>query len=231
MFYAPLRLCSQGGRSLCRSLNTRSASLFLKASYSLISSFVAALTAGTCLAATFFPQSGHLHGISYFDFMPQEYVYVPLDIFRGILHNKGIKSELDAWLTFLCEDDPEMIEFLIRQYPQFRELYNEVYKLCENMEDIMGCFSEALQEMDRNTVQYMIEEQQAQIEQQQSQIKEKDSQLEEMRVAVEKEAKEKIAAIERMLKLGKLSVEEIAECQSVSVQTVREIEGGMQQKA
>ncbi|MCD8104149.1 MAG: Rpn family recombination-promoting nuclease/putative transposase [Lachnospiraceae bacterium] len=42
--------------------------------------------------------------------MPQEYIYVPLDIFRGILQNRGIKDELDAWLTFLCEDTPEMIE-------------------------------------------------------------------------------------------------------------------------
>ncbi|MCD7883004.1 MAG: hypothetical protein LUI87_04745 [Lachnospiraceae bacterium] len=124
--------------------------------------------------------------------MLQEYVYVPLVIFREILHNRGIKSELDAWLTFLCEDAPEMIELLIWQYPHFRELYNDVYKLCGNIEDIMGCFSEALQEMDRNTVQYMIEEQQAQIEEQkgqleeqQEQLKEKDRQLEEKKRQIE----------------------------------------------
>ncbi|MCD8104052.1 MAG: hypothetical protein LUF35_03385 [Lachnospiraceae bacterium] len=81
-----------------------------------------------------------------------------------------------------------MIELLIRQYPHFRELYHDVYKLCGNMEDIMGYFSEALREMDRNTVQYMIEEQQAQIEEQkgqieeqQEQLKEKDSQIEELK--------------------------------------------------
>ncbi len=159
--------------------------------------------------------------------------YVPLDIFREILHNRGIKSELDAWLTFLCEDTPETIELMIRQYPYFRELYNEVYRLCGNMEDVMGCFSEALHEMDRNTVQYMIEEQQEQLkekdirlEEKQGQIEEQKVQLEEMRAAAEKE---KTAAIERMLKLGKLSVEEIADCQSVSVQIVSEIEAGMLQ--
>ncbi|MCD7746566.1 MAG: PD-(D/E)XK nuclease family transposase [Lachnospiraceae bacterium] len=150
--------------------------------------------------------------------MPQEYVYVPLDIFRGILHNRGIKSELDAWLTFLCEDTPEMIELLIRQYPQFRELYNEVYKLCENLEhlqqnrlrrwqvrrwqgilpqagpslpqnleDIMGCFSEALHEMDKNTVQYMIEEQQAQIEVQKGKIEEQRGQIEEQKGKIEEQ--------------------------------------------
>ncbi|MCC8046297.1 MAG: Rpn family recombination-promoting nuclease/putative transposase [Clostridiales bacterium] len=119
--------------------------------------------------------------------MPQEYVYVPLDIFREILHNRGIKSELDAWLTFLCEDAPEMIELLIRQYPEFQELYNEVYRLCGNMEDIMGCFSEALQEMDKNTVQYMIEEQQAQIEEQKGQIEEQQVQLKEKDSQIEKQ--------------------------------------------
>ncbi len=94
-----------------------------------------------------------------------------------------------------------MIELLIRQYPYFRELYNEVYKLCGNVEDIMGCFSEALQEMDRNTVQYMIEEQQAQIEEQkgqieeqQEQLKEKDSQLEEQKRQIA-ELKRKLAAM------------------------------------
>ncbi|MCD8104075.1 MAG: PD-(D/E)XK nuclease family transposase [Lachnospiraceae bacterium] len=117
--------------------------------------------------------------------MPQEYVYVPLDIFREILHNRGIQSELDAWLTFLCEDAPEMIELLIRQYPHFRELYHDVYKLCGNMEDIMGYFSEALREMDRNTVQYMIEEQQAQIEEQKGQIEEQKGQIEEQKGQIE----------------------------------------------
>ncbi|MCD7957426.1 MAG: hypothetical protein LUG93_17105 [Lachnospiraceae bacterium] len=43
--------------------------------------------------------------------------------------------------------------------------------------------------------------------------------------------KEKTAAIMRMLKLGKLTIEEIAACQSVSAQSVREIEAGMLQEA
>ncbi|MCD8395990.1 MAG: Rpn family recombination-promoting nuclease/putative transposase, partial [Lachnospiraceae bacterium] len=104
--------------------------------------------------------------------MPQEFVYVPLDIYKKILHNRGITSEFDAWLTFLCEDDPEMIVKLILQYPYFKPLYDDVYKLCENLEDIMGYFSEALHEMDKNTVQYMIEEQQGTIEEQQGTIEE-----------------------------------------------------------
>ena len=85
---------------------------------------------------------------------------VPLDSFRGILHNKGIKDKLDAWLTFLSVDEPEMIVKLIREYPQFKKYYEEIYQLCRNTEKVMGMFSKELQELDRNTVQYMIDEMQ-----------------------------------------------------------------------
>ena len=37
----------------------------------------------------------------------QNYVFIPLDIFKANLHNKDINSKLDAWLTFLCMDEPE----------------------------------------------------------------------------------------------------------------------------
>ena len=85
---------------------------------------------------------------------------VPLDNFRGILHNKGIKDKLDAWLTFLSVDEPEMIVKLIREYPQFKKYYEEIYQLCRNTEKVIGMFSKELQELDRNTVQYMIDEMQ-----------------------------------------------------------------------
>ena len=89
---------------------------------------------------------------------------VPLDNFRGILHNKGIKDKLDAWLTFLSVDEPEMIVKLIREYPQFKKYYEEIYQLCRNTEKVMGMFSKELQELDRNTVQYMIDEMQVVID-------------------------------------------------------------------
>lgn len=88
------------------------------------------------------------------------FVFIPLDNFRRILHNKGIRNKLDAWLTFLSVDDPEMIVELIRKYPQFRKYYEEIYQLCRNTEKVMGMFSKELQELDRNTVQYMIDEMQ-----------------------------------------------------------------------
>ena len=90
----------------------------------------------------------------------QEYVFIPLDIFRGILHNEGIKDKLDAWLMFLSVDEPEMIVKLVTEYPQFRAYYGEIYQLCRNTEKVMEMFSKELQELDRNTVQYMIDEMQ-----------------------------------------------------------------------
>ena len=100
----------------------------------------------------------------------QEFVFLPLDNFRGILHNKGIRDKLDAWLTFLSVDEPEMIVKLIREYPQFKKYYEEIYQLCRNTEKVMEMFSKELQELDRNTVQYMIDEMQDVIDTQRDKI-------------------------------------------------------------
>lgn len=81
-----------------------------------------------------------------------------------LLHNKGIRNKLDAWLTFLSVDDPEAIEALLDQYPEFGKLYQEIYELCRNVERVMGMFSEELRELDRNTVQLMIDEMQEEID-------------------------------------------------------------------
>ncbi|MCD7716848.1 MAG: Rpn family recombination-promoting nuclease/putative transposase [Lachnospiraceae bacterium] len=153
-----------------------------------------------------FPDSYIHHGYVRFDtglnvHMPQEFIYVPLDIFRRILQNRGITDNLDAWLTFLCEDDPEMIDLLIRNFPYFKPLYDDVYKLCENMEDIMSYYSDALQEMDRNTVQYMIEEQQDKIEEQQTMLEEKQKAIEELEEERERD-KARIAELEKQIAGG-----------------------------
>ena len=90
----------------------------------------------------------------------QEYLFVPLDIFRKILHNKGIRNQLEAWLTFLSSDEPEIIEKLILAYPSFQAYYQEIYELCRDTERMMEMFSKELRELDQNTVQYMIDQMQ-----------------------------------------------------------------------
>ena len=114
----------------------------------------------------------------------EEYFFIPLDIMREILQNRGIKSKLDAWLAFLALDEPGWVEKVIMAYPEFRPMYEEVYEMCRNLERVMEMYSKELQELDRNTVQYMIDEMQetinrkdAVIEEQSEQLTQKDAQL------------------------------------------------------
>lgn len=106
--------------------------------------------------------------------IPQKFVYIPLDIFKEKQHNEGedIHNRLEAWLTFFCRDEPEMILKLIEQYPEFRSLYEDIYELCRNVEEVMQLFSKELLEMDRNTVKLMIDEMQEELQKQGQTIEE-----------------------------------------------------------
>lgn len=111
--------------------------------------------------------------------MLQEYVLIPLDIFKNSMHNKIIESELDAWLAFLSYDEPEKIVELLEMHPEFRTMYEEIYQMCLNIEEVMHMFSKELRELDRNTVQYMIEEQEKEIKEQEKEIKEQEKEIKE----------------------------------------------------
>ena len=100
----------------------------------------------------------------------QEFIFLPLDIFRENLHNKGIHNELDAWLTFLSTDEPEYITYLCENYPIFKNMYEEIYIICQNVERVMNMFSKELIELDQGTVQYMIDEMQDTINKQNDKI-------------------------------------------------------------
>lgn len=103
----------------------------------------------------------------------QKYLFIPLDIFRKIQHNKVISNKLEAWLLFFASDDPEDVLRIIEAYPEFRAMYEQAYHICRNVEDVMGLFSEELRILDRNTVQYMIDEMQAMIDDQKATIDDK----------------------------------------------------------
>ncbi|MEE1191272.1 MAG: hypothetical protein UHO63_02930, partial [Blautia sp.] len=93
----------------------------------------------------------------------QKSVLVALDIFQKNIENRSIENKLEAWLLLLSSDEPERILELLEKYPEFREIYEEVYQMCRNVEGIMSLFSKELEEMDRNTVSYMIEELEAEV--------------------------------------------------------------------
>ena len=79
--------------------------------------------------------------------MLEKYAFLALDNFRAILQNKGIHNRLEAWLVFLSVDDSEWIGELIREYPEFRAMYREVYELCRDLEEVMGMYSRELQDL------------------------------------------------------------------------------------
>ena len=115
----------------------------------------------------------------------QEYLFIPLDIFKKNQQNENrsvkIENRLEAWLAFFCMDDPETI---IEKYPDFKEMYEQAYDVCRNIEEVMQMFSKELLELDRNTVKLMIDDMQKQIEEkdeeigcQREQLSQKDEQL------------------------------------------------------
>ena len=111
----------------------------------------------------------------------QKYLFIPLDIFGKIMDNKPILTEVEAWLTFLSTDEPERIISLFTEYPEFKPLYEDVYRLCRNTEEVMHMFSEELAILDKNTVQYMIDEMQVELDKKDSELAESARQLEEQK--------------------------------------------------
>ena len=105
----------------------------------------------------------------------QDYIFISLDIFRLKMHNKKVSSLLEACMTFLSTDDPEEIIKLITDFPQFKPMYETLYQMCRNVENVMGFFSEELREMDRNTVRYMIDELQKEVDTQKALLEKKDA--------------------------------------------------------
>lgn len=168
--------------------------------------------------------------------MLQEYVMIPLDIFHENMDNKTIETPLDAWLTFMASDNPDRIIQLITNFPEFKPMYETLYQMCLNIERVMNMFSEELRILDRNTVKYMIDEQQQEIDRQREQLAEKDLQLEEKNLQIEKkdsQIKEKDSqikelkfvqtnAIKNML-LENIDVEKIAFLMNCDVSFVEQI--------
>ena len=110
----------------------------------------------------------------------QKYLFIPLDIFKKSKHNRSIRDRRDVWLTLFTSDEPEEIIRLIKEYPEFRAVYEEGYEICLNMERVMEMFSKELYELDKNTVQYMIDEMQNTIDAQKDELDKKDLTIEEL---------------------------------------------------
>ena len=101
----------------------------------------------------------------------QNFLFVPLDIFHKTMENKDINTELEAWLTFLSTDDPEQIYNLIQKFPMFKEMYEDIFQLCQNTERVMNMYSKELAQLDHNTAEYMVDEMQKDLDEARSIIR------------------------------------------------------------
>lgn len=71
---------------------------------------------------------------------------------------QNIVTELDAWLTFFSCTDSEHIVRLVQEYPKFLEYYKDIAVFRTKPKELIYMFSEALEILDRNTANYMIDE-------------------------------------------------------------------------
>jgi hypothetical protein len=128
----------------------------------------------------------------------QEFILIPLDIFRNMPHNNI--SKLEAWLYFVGSDEPKDIIRVVGAYPEFKELYKELIGLRYDMKGLTSMFDyyrQLLREADEGTVQYMIEEQKKEIEENQRLIAEQKQELEDKNQKIE----DLQAEIERLKKM------------------------------
>ena len=103
------------------------------------------------------------------------YLLIPLDIFLESQHN--ISNRLDAWLMLIASDRPEQILKVIRAYPEFEEIYRQVFGFRRQVKELMNMFSDALKILDANTTKYMIEQQKEEIERQNEKIEKQNEEI------------------------------------------------------
>ena len=63
-------------------------------------------------------------------------------------------------------------------------MYQDLYDICLNVEEVMQMFSKELQELDHNTVIYMIDELQDQLDEANATISEKDATIADLQLKI-----------------------------------------------
>jgi len=113
-----------------------------------------------------------------------------------------IADELTLLITDISTDEPERIAELIEKFPDFKIMYDEVYEICRNVEEVMGMYSRELREMDKNTISYMVEELQDEVDKVKKESQEAlDKERKENQEALDKERREKQEAFNRIREL------------------------------
>ncbi|MBQ0027857.1 MAG: PD-(D/E)XK nuclease family transposase [Lachnospiraceae bacterium] len=109
---------------------------------------------------------------------------ISLDTFNKVMQNKTITNELEAWLTFFSCTDMKRINQLISDFPEFVEIYKEIWRLRLDMEELINMFSRSLAEADYYNELSMIREFKAEakalaaeIEEKKAEIADKDAEI------------------------------------------------------
>ena len=138
----------------------------------------------------------------------QKYIYISLDIFFDTMYNETVEmTELHAWLLFLSSDRLEDILRIVSKYPSFLPLYSDIREFRRNVKEVLNMFSDALRTMDRNTVQYMIEEQKAEIEQNKAVIEQSKAEIEQNKAVIE-QSKAEIEQNKAVIEQSKAEIEQ-----------------------
>ena len=144
----------------------------------------------------------------------QKYLFVTLDNFRSIKHNKSskmiINNRLEAWLAFMCMDEPDDILSIIEKYSDFKEMYEQIYVICRDLDEVMGMFSKELQELDRNSVELMVDEMQKDLDKTREELEESKMEIEEKDQQIEKK-NQQIEKKDQQLKENKLQMKKMQE--------------------
>lgn len=155
-----------------------------------------------------------------------EDIFICLDIFRSIVHTITKRSTpLEAWLTFLSATDIHSITSLVKAFPMFLPIYQEIADFAQNPKELMNMFSEALRIMDHNLERMMVEEIRKECEAKLKAAKTEFKTMADERINAIIEAKAQEtnkAEIFRLRLLGK-SAEEITQELSLPSDTVKEI--------
>lgn len=85
-------------------------------------------------------------------------IYVCLDKFNVLMQNKDIKTPLEAWLMVLTTQNLARIDELVRKFPDFSEIYDEIFRFRTRPEELIHMYSKALAVADRNLDRMMIDE-------------------------------------------------------------------------
>ena len=119
----------------------------------------------------------------------EEFYFISLDVFLRIMDNRGREakvSELEAWLYFIGSDKVEHIQKVIKSYPWFAKMYEEIGEFRRHPEEAIRMFSDALKILDENTVQYMIDEMKQEIDEKDAMLDEKNAMLNEKDTMLDK---------------------------------------------